>query len=94
MISIKRPPRVLLPYLASARHQGRFDKAAGKKLGRDGAKRLSLRKRVLRWNKAEDDKRPVPLATQRDIKARLQGEVDKLGELIGRDLRHWLQPRA
>ena len=91
---LKRPPRVLLPYLASPRHRGRFDKTAGKKVGEpSGPKRLSLRKRILKWNKAEDVKRPIPLAVQRDIKARLQGEVDKLGELIGRDLNHWLQPR-
>jgi hypothetical protein len=31
---------------------------------------------------------------QREIKARYQAEVDKLGSLIGRDLSHWLQPRG
>ena len=92
---LKRPPRVLLPYLASARHRGSFDKAAAKKVGGDGGakKSVSLRKRILRWNQDEDDKRAIPIATQREIKRRLQGEVDKLGELIDRDLSHWLQPR-
>ena len=36
---------------------------------------------------------PVPLRVQREIQAHFQGEVDRLGELIGRDLSHWLQPR-
>jgi len=91
---LKRPPRALLPYLAGKRHVGRFDKGAGKKIDSAPAKGPpSLRKRILRWNKVEAEKRPIPLAVQREIQAQLQGEVDKLGELIGRDLRHWLQPR-
>jgi hypothetical protein len=92
---LKRPPRVLLPYLASARHHGRFDKEAQKKVRTgEGKKSLSLRKRILRWNKVEDSKRPVPLTVQREIQAAFQEEVDKLGQLIGRDLGHWLQPRG
>src|SRR5690349_4362409 len=88
---LKRPPRALLPYLASARHHGRFDK----KVAKSGAKKpRSLRKRILAWNKAEDEKRPIPLAVQREIQAEFKGEVDKLGKLIGRDLSHWLQPRG
>jgi hypothetical protein len=91
---LKRPPRALLPYLASKRLAGRFDKTAGKKIGSAPAKGPpSLRKRILRWNKAEDENRPIPLAVQREVKAELQGEVDKLAKLIGRDLSHWLQPR-
>jgi hypothetical protein len=91
---LKRPPRALLPYLAGKRHAGRFDKEAGKKIGSGPTKGPpSLRKRILRWNKVEAEKRPIPLAVQREIQAQLQGEVDKLGTLIGRDLSHWLQPR-
>jgi hypothetical protein len=93
---LKRPPRILLPYLATLRFQGRFSKEAGKKavetLPGSGSK--SLRKRLLRWNRAPEDKTPVPLAVQSDIQAHYQSEVDKLGELIGRDLSHWLQPSA
>jgi len=88
---LRRPPRALLPYFASARHRARFDKQAVAKIGK---KKPSLRKRILRWNKAEDEKRPIPLAVQREMQAKFQGEVDKLGALIGRDLSHWLQPRA
>lgn len=92
---LKRPPRALLPYLASIRHRGRFDRAAGEKAvktARGGPP--SLRRRILQWNRVAEAKRPIPVAVQREIAAQLQGEVDKLGSLIGRDLSHWLQPRA
>jgi hypothetical protein len=91
---LKRPPRVLLPYLASRRFHGRFDRHAGKS-AEEGAtsKRLSLRKRILLWNRVEDEKRPVPVSVQREIQAHFQGEIDKLAALIGRDLSGWLQPR-
>lgn len=90
---LQRPPRVLLPYLASIGHQRRFNKALAKSSGDAKKKSPSLRKRLLNWNEVPDVKRPVPLSVQEAIKARFQGEVDKLGELIGRDLSHWLQPR-
>jgi hypothetical protein len=85
---------MLLPYLASIRHQGRFDKQAGAKAKKTApGKSKSLRRRLLRWNKVADEKRPIPIATQREIKAHFQDEIDRLGALIGRDLGHWLQPR-
>ena len=92
---LKHPPRALLPYLASVRHHGRFDKQAGARAKKTapGSGRKSLRKRLLRWNKVADDKHPVPIAVQREIGAHFQDEVDRLGKLIGRDLSHWLQPR-
>jgi len=91
---LKRPPRVLLPYLASRRYHGRFDRAAGKEATDETTKkRSSLRKRILLWNRMEDEKLPVPLPVQREIQAHFQGEVDRLGALIGRDLSHWLRPQ-
>ena len=88
---LKRPPRVLLPYLASITHYARFDRRARNSEPR---KSQSLRKRVLQWNNIPDEKTPVPIGVQRDIKAHFQEEVDRLGQLIGRDLGHWLQPKA
>lgn len=90
---MKRPPRVLLPYLTSLRFQGRFDKAAGTKArkAKPGGP-MSLRKRILAWNRMPDEKRPIPLPVQHEIAAHFREEVDKLGSLIGRDLGDWLQP--
>lgn len=92
---LKRPPRILHPYLASLRHQGRFDRRAGKEASKTapGTDSRSLRKRLLRWNRLPDEKRPLPIAVQREIEAHYRGEIDKLGKLIGRDLSHWLRPR-
>ena len=91
---LKRPPRVLLPYLASVRHHGRFDRSAGEKAKKTAPRKSkSLRKRLLRWNRLPDQKRPVPLPVQREIARHFRQEVDKLSELIGRDLGNWLQPR-
>jgi hypothetical protein len=89
---LKRPPRVLLPYLASLLHHGRFDKEAGKKAKKDSGASRSLRRALLDWNTVPDEKATVSLSVQREIKAHYQDEIDKLGALIGRDLGHWLQP--
>jgi hypothetical protein len=92
---LKHPPRVLLPYLASVRHHGRFDKEAGRKAKKTAPAggRRSLRKRLLKWNKMPDPNRPIAPSVQREIAAHFRDEVDRLGALIGRDLGHWLQPR-
>ena len=90
---LKRPPRMLLPYFASIRHRGRFDRDAGVKAKKTApGQSRSLRKRLLKWNKVADEQRPIPLHVQREMKAHFQDEIDRLSALIGRDLGHWLQP--
>jgi hypothetical protein len=54
---------------------------------------FSVRKRILRWNRVPLPKRPIPVAVQEDIRARLKPEIDRLGVLLGRDLSHWLEVR-
>jgi hypothetical protein len=91
---LQRPPRFLLPYLASIHHQRRFDKALARSTsGEKPPASPSLRKRLLNWNKVPDVKQPIPVAVQKEIKAMFQTEVAKLGRLIGRDLDNWLQPK-
>jgi hypothetical protein len=53
---------------------------------------MALRRRLLRWNRTSAPPPPVPLALQREIAEHFRGDVERLGELIGRDLSHWLQP--
>lgn len=92
---LKRPPRALLPYLASIGHQRRFNKALAQSSGKAmPSKSMSLRKRILTWNEVKDDRRPIPVEVQHEIRDMFRGEVDKLASLIGRDLGHWLQPHA
>lgn len=88
---LKRPPRALHPYLAGQLHKRRLDKR-----GRDDSERrekaLSLRTRLLRWNRI--DEKPatrVPLRVQREIRVTFKDDVERLGGLIGRDLGHWLK---
>ncbi len=92
---LKRPPQRLRPFLAGQQYRRRVVKDVASGDGRSDAveKILSFRKRLLRWNRVPGVKLPVPLALQTEIKARLQDEIDHLGELIGRDLSHWLTPR-
>ena len=53
---------------------------------------MALRRRLLRWNRMSVPVNPLPMALQREIAGHFKGEVEHLGELIGRDLSHWLQP--
>lgn len=91
---LKRPPKPLRPVLAGHHYRRRVvEDAALEDGGSDTVgKLLSIRKQLLRWNRVPGTARPVPLAVQQEIKAHLQGEVDQLGKLIGRDLSHWLTP--
>jgi hypothetical protein len=54
---------------------------------------MSLRKRLLRWNKVDAPDQPLALPLQLELRARLKDEIDRLGKLIGRDLSHWLVPK-
>lgn len=93
---LKRPPRFLLPYLTNIEYRRRIMKPGTDEISNAGAaeKLLSLRKRILRWNEADGPKEIVPLAVQQDIRDHLKEEIERLAELIGRDLSHWLQPRS
>ena len=95
---LKRPPKALHPLVAGIEYRRRFMNGGGKHLANDlkgsaADKILSLRKRVLRWNDAENPKEPIPPHVEREIRVHFQDEVDRLASLIGRDLGHWLQSR-
>jgi hypothetical protein len=53
---------------------------------------MALRRRLLRWNRTSAPVHPLPMALQREIAGHFKGEIEHLGELIGRDLSHWLEP--
>ena len=92
---LKRPPSFARDYLAGKQFRQRARKLerADAPDDRVTERIFSLRKRLLRWNRTKLVKRPIPIAVQRDIRARLEGEVAHLGRLIGRDLSHWLKVR-
>jgi hypothetical protein len=96
---LKRPPKALHPLIAGIEYRRRFMNDGGKHLanGANGTaadKILSLRKRILQWNDAENPSEPISPEVERQIRIHFQDEVERLSSLIGRDLGHWLQPRV
>lgn len=94
---LKRPPKVLHPLVAGIEYRRRFMNGGGKHLaggvnGTAADKILSLRKRILEWNDAENRREPISADVQQEIRLHFRDEVDRLAQLIGRDLGHWLQP--
>ena len=91
---LKRPPTIARDYLAGKQFIQR-ERDLDDESTDDGMseKIFSVRRRLLRWNRVPLEKRPIPLAVQRDIRDRLKGEIDHLGRLLGRDLGHWLEVR-
>lgn len=89
---LKRPPKFLHGYLAGQQYRQRFTKDESE--GGEKSRKTSLRKRLLRWNRIVDERRPIPLSVQQEMRHRFKDEVDRLGTMIGRDLSHWLQPSA
>ena len=91
---LKRPPSFARDYLAGRKFAQR-ERDLDTPTGDDKVteKIFSVRKRILRWNRIPLPKRPIPMSVQKDIRARLKPEIDRLAALIGRDLSHWLQVR-
>jgi hypothetical protein len=90
---LKRPPKPLRSVLSSSRF---MERVTAKKKDENASVEAvrSLRKRLIKWNRVPPAEDSVPLHVQQEIRARLSGEIDRLGKLIDRDLSHWLQPRA
>ena len=91
---IKRPPSIARDYLVGKQFAQR-ERSLDEPMRDDRLTEtiLSLRKRLLRWNRIPLPKRPIPIAIQADIRARLKPEIDRLSALLGRDLSHWLEVR-
>jgi hypothetical protein len=88
---LKRPPKPLRTLLAG-KHFLRRMNGSPEPDGAAFAAVMTVRKRLIQWNRIPAPALCVPLHVQNDIRVRLRDEVDRLGELIGRDLSHWLQP--
>ena len=90
---LKRPPKALRTLLAG-KHFLRRMNGTRKPDGAAFEAVMTVRKSLIRWNRVPAPDLCVPLDVQHDIRARLRDEVERLGELIERDLSHWLQPAA
>ena len=89
---LKRPPVALRNYLVTDLHLKRTgdDEEAAEAKAR--GKIMSLRKRLLRWNRVARPAERVSPHVQRQVRAKLKDEIDRLGRLLDRDLTHWLKP--
>ena len=89
---LKRPPKAMREFFAGEQFRDRVrdldksDQAASAKAV------LSLRKRLLRWNRVQQPDEPLSGEMQEEICQQFKDEIDQLGDLIGRDLSHWLRP--
>jgi hypothetical protein len=88
---LKRPPAALTRHLAADRYLHRTGEQRSHQAMPAG-KILSLRKRLLQWNKVAASAPPLPPRLQLELRGRFKSEIDKLGRLIGRELSDWLLP--
>ena len=88
---LKRPPIIMSRHLAADKYLSRSRDADESEPKQSGV--MSLRKRLLRWNRIEAPAERLPMSLQLELREELKGEIDHLGELIGRDLSNWLVPR-
>jgi hypothetical protein len=89
---LKRPPKPVRKYMAGPHYRNRERKLNGD-LADSGAfdAIFAFRKRVLKWNRIPPRREPLPVSVQEEIRRHLKGEIERLQQLIGRDLGHWLQ---
>lgn len=89
---LKRPPKTVRKYLAGPHYRKRERDLRGD-LSDSGAfdAFFAFRKRILMWNRTPARKEPLPLNVQEEIRRQLKSEIERLEQLIDRDLGHWLQ---
>lgn len=86
---LKRPPKATL--FAGEKFRQRIKPLDGEQQPSTVVESvLSLRKRLLDWNKMPAERAQLPPKLQTEIRHALAGDVARLGELLGRDLSHWL----
>ena len=90
---LKRPPHGVRAYLAGEQYMVRVRDLEEQTKSKSTKKILSLRKRLLRWNRVPPKRQAVSPELQAEIRACFADEVERLQTLIGRDLSGWLGER-
>lgn len=85
---LKRPPRTLVSVLANDSYRERLNGAKPPKVVQETA--LSLRKRLLRWNRVPACKPQLDEQLRAEMGLMYRDDVALLSETVGRDLRHWV----
>ena len=92
--ALKRPPVAVREYFAGEQFRQRISDLDNRDRRKAPGTILSIRKRLLEWNRVTAPPEPLSPALQAQIRREFEGEVDRLGQLLGRDLGHWLQRRC
>ena len=91
---LKRPPKAMREYLAGEKFCQRFRDLDFKRDRKVSGAVLQLRKRILKWNRYPEPPATLPLSLEEEIRRRFRSEIQRLSELLDRDLDHWLRPGA
>ena len=75
------PPKPLRAMLEDALLRAKQKKRPGKR---------SLLKRLARWNTVDASPAPLPAEFLAELRTTLSDDIARLGQLLGRDLSHWL----
>jgi hypothetical protein len=89
---LKRPPMVVREYFAGEHYRRRICDLAEPAQAKAPGTVMSLRKRLLEWNRISSPLDPLPVALRDAICREFEHEVEQLGLLLGRDLTSWLRP--
>lgn len=91
---LKRPPKAMREYLAGEKFCQRFRDLDSRRDRKLSGAVLKLRKRILKWNRYPEVPAELPPSLQEEIRQRYKGEIQRLSEMLDRDLDHWLRPGA
>lgn len=87
---LKRPPVATRSVLAGTKYRRRVKPASSNPPSAFARQIIRLRKHLLRWNRAEAPEPNITQQVRREICESLKADISQLSELVGRDLRHWL----
>ncbi|MCL6684171.1 sulfotransferase family protein [Sphingomonas alba] len=87
---LKRPPIAIRNYFAGEQFMQRVRDLDDETQGKPAKAVLSLRKRLLRWNRVPARRQILSDEMREEIRARFEGEILRLQELLDRDLSNWL----
>lgn len=88
---LKRPPHAVRDFLAGDHYMVRVRDLEEQTKSKSTKKVLSVRKRLLRWNRIASKPEAIPAELADEIRGHFADEIEKLGRLLDRDLSHWLR---
>jgi hypothetical protein len=88
---LKRPPSAVREYFAGEHYRRRICDLDADSAPAPLGGVMSLRKRLLRWNRVSRPATPLPSELAAQIREQLEGDIQRLGQLLDRDLTPWLR---